>query len=209
MGALRILAAKLAVHAVLCTGLGWYFAVFLRRLFPGESTYPQALPFQIKLRITCAFASFLLPPVHLAIAWGGSEPRVAEGLTLVYLPHFLFLILTIGSEVFYKAKIRQPKAQIFLPVVCNPTAFSLFGMRAEISMLQMPFEHSALAACVTATNIVLYSTNWLFNIMPLVPICLQGFGESACAEPYRVPGYLEGFGREAAFAKPLLDGSSK
>lgn len=154
-------------------------AVFIRSLFPGTGPYPAHVrPRQIKIVITCAVVSLLAPPMHLMFA----AVSAFDSLLLVYMPHFLVLLAQLVFGKWYQSTSGQPKAQIFLPMVWNPyRLLVLWDAWRDIFLLQLSMTDEIVATTIVALNMLAWTYKWLFNIMPMVPKYLEGFGDGSAS----------------------------
>ena len=136
-----------------------------------EPNYPSPSKGQIKIRVTAAFASFMLPALHsLVVALRGGHHLAA--MLLLYVPHTAALIFQIYLEGQYRTRLRHKEAQIFLPpVMFNPYRIAILCDALRDSALM--FGCSSRSFAILAINAVLYTFNWLFNILPLVPLYLN------------------------------------
>ena len=135
-----------------------------------EPNYPSPSKGQIKIRVTAAFASFMLPALHsLVVALRGGHHLAA--MLLLYVPHTAALIFQIYLEGQYRTRLRHKEAQIFLPVTFNPYRITILCDALRDSALM--FGCSSRSFAILAINAVLYTFNWLFNILPLVPLYLN------------------------------------
>ena len=115
-------------------------------------------------------ASCCLRWLHsLVVALRGGHHLAA--LLLLYVPHTAALIFYIYLEGQYRTRLRHKEAQIFLPVTFNPYRIAILCDALRDSALM--FGCSSRSFAILAINAVLYTFNWLFNILPLVPLYLN------------------------------------
>lgn len=130
-----------------------------------STEYPSPGKDQVKIRKAAVYASFLLPALHsLAVAlWGGQ----LTAMSLLYVPHTAVLVFQIYLEGQYRTRLCQKEAQIFLPVTFNPYRIAILCDALRDCALM--FGCASWSFAILAANVALYTFNWLFNILPLVP----------------------------------------